>query len=851
MRKSLRQLQFLILAALITCGLRIAPVPEADHTIFIPFVATSTTSLSISDISDNRTDYTASEIPTYEKFEITFQVKNSVAQNFQIPYDPNPPNGLNRSNPKYNGISVDALFLPPGETDWNKAYHQPAFYYQFFDDQVKQGSDGQQRDWFYPAGAFAWKIRFSPDRAGEWQYRLTAVDASGRTQSASRSFVVSPSNNPGFIKISSTDSRYFEFDNGQPFNALGFQGTGSWDESILDKVPVYQNYEQNGINLTRIWISGIYGSAWLEWLGGRNQYDGYLPRSAIEPFHDPVNNRDLLTLQMDYEKDGDTGWFDACRFQFWDEPEAIKRNTNYRLQIRYWGQDISGPRISSYSNYGLVGKIGGGWDVNCYEPGTSNIVTNYGGNTSDWNVIEGTWNSGDNDFLPRIYLGLENVIQGQANILSISLREELGNGQFGPEILKEPSMEYDSYFPERSAYALDKTINLAEKYGVYLKLVIMEKNDTIYFKMDDDGTFVMPGESDNPDGFYGLGREVNKTRWLQEAWWRYLQARWGYSTHIHSWESANEGDPWLQTNYEMTDEMGKFMHCKVFGVTVSAGDGQKCTLDHPDSHLVTTSFWHSFPAEQFWMNANYPNVDYADVHAYISTSQVGVPADELDQMQWDAALYHLGHSRVLSGWHIGKPIVRGEAGIDYVGQQVEQPDLTLDQNGVWLHNYLWSTLDPGALTELYWWDENRENEPGPDGQPGLYEVYKYFSDFIHNIPLNNGNYVDVRATLSDPDLRVVGQKDPVNNRADLWVQNMKHTWKNVVDGLTDISGLSGNVTVDGFNPNTTLSVELHEFTDQGLPSIVKSSVQTDGNGTVVIPLPSDQQITDVGIKIGE
>ena len=267
--------------------------------------------------------------------------------------------------------------------------------------------------------------------------------------------------------------------------------------------------------------------------------------------------------------------------------------------------------------------------------------------------------------------------------------------------------------------------------------------------------------------------------------------------------------------------------------------------------MVTTSFWHSFPAEQFWMNNKYPNVDYADVHAYISTSQVGVPANELDQMQWDAALYHLGHSQVLAGWHIGKPIVRGEAGIDYVGQQVEQPDLALDQNGTWLHNYLWSTLDPGALIELYWWDKNRETEPGPDGQPGLYEVYKYFSDFVHDIPLNNGNYVDARASLSDPNLRVVGQKDPVNNRADLWVQNMKHTWKNVVDGVANISGLSGNVTLDGFTPNKTLPVELHEFTNQGLPSIVTSSVISDGNGQIVIPLPSSQQITDVGIKIGE
>ena len=224
----------------------------------------------------------------------------------------------------------------------------------------------------------------------------------------------------------------------------------------------------------------------------------------------------------------------------------------------------------------------------------------------------------------------------------------------------------------------------------------------IYNKLDDDGSFVLGGEEDNGDGFYGLGRVENKTRWLQKAWWRYLQARWGYSTAFHSWEATNEGDPWLESHYQLTDDMGKFMHCEAFGVSVAAGAGQPYSYNHPNHHMVTTSFWHSFPAEQFWKDSSYPNVDYADLHAYGSTSAVGIPQAELEKVQWDAVYYQTGHSQVTGGWDIGKPVVRGEAGIDSVSLQVEQPDLTQDQDGVWLHNYLWSTLDPGGLMELYW-----------------------------------------------------------------------------------------------------------------------------------------------------
>lgn len=112
---------------------------------------------------------------------------------------------------------------------------------------------------------------------------------------------------------------------------------------------------------------------------------------------------------------------------------------------------------------------------------------------------------------------LENVVQGMAFVEAVSLREDLGGGELGPEMMLRPSMAHHLYVPEERAYALDKIVALAEQHGVYLKLVVMEKDDKVYRKMADDGGW----ENDNVDGFYGLGRPVNKTRWLQQMWWRY------------------------------------------------------------------------------------------------------------------------------------------------------------------------------------------------------------------------------------------------------------------------------------------------------------------------------------------
>jgi len=117
--------------------------------------ANGNTGLSISEVTDNG----GSGIGKYKKLEITFQVNNSVAGNFQLPYDPNPPNGINPSlNPRHKGISVDAQFTAPG----GAIYNQPAFYYYTYQDGgVKSGWNGNY-EWIYPTDTLLGKYVFHP-----------------------------------------------------------------------------------------------------------------------------------------------------------------------------------------------------------------------------------------------------------------------------------------------------------------------------------------------------------------------------------------------------------------------------------------------------------------------------------------------------------------------------------------------------------------------------------------------------------------------------------------------------------------------------------------------------------------
>jgi len=114
---------------------------------------------------------------------------------------------------------------------------------------------------------------------------------------------------------------------------------------------------------------------------------------------------------------------------------------------------------------------------------------------------------------------------------------------------------------------------------------------------------------------------------------------------------------WFAGSWQTTDELGKTMSCRVFGVPVNRTDSQKCTLDHPNAHLVTTSFWHSFPGyTPIWLwhlgNPKYPNIGYADGHAYITTAQHQLLKSVNGKRR---RFYHLWHSQQ---WVVGTCLTR-------------------------------------------------------------------------------------------------------------------------------------------------------------------------------------------------
>ncbi len=789
--------------------------------------AAAQTGLRITQVTDNRSSYPGFTIPKYEKLEIDFQVEGSVAPNPQMPYDPAPPPGIAPGM----GISVNGHFTPD---DWRTVYTQPAFLYQEFSDEVRGN-----REWYYPTGRFVWKVRFSPPFPGHWHYRLTAEDAGGSSASNAVSFVVSPSTNKGFLRVSPRDVRYFEFEDGTYFPALGYNMNYdhvSWRSPVLDNRANFQALAANGIQLIRIWLSqwGIFGSEWTPWNSqDPAEHGAYLPANGIT-FAEAYPGSDVSMLVS-------ANRFRCMFIGLWKAPPAVKRNTVYRVRIRYKTRNMGTP-IDPAQPHGFVAKIGGWlWSDDaaqrCYAAGTGIAVTPHQArNTAGWEILEGSLQTGNADFLPNFFLVMENMAQGEAFVDHVWIEEVLGGGNYGPNIVSKPWMAHHLYFEQRNSYAFDKLLALAREHGVYLRPVVMEKNDRILNRIDYAGNTAADGGGN--DYFYGDGRRITKVRWLQRAWWRYLQARWGYSANIHSWELLNEGDPANGRHFALADEFGKYMH--------------QFTANR---HMVSTSTWHSFPRRDFWANPAYPDVDFADVHLYVprdaayglrvdgNTVPVGDGTSYADTAAASRDLSMLVGARQSLG--AGKPVIRGETG--FVAGSTDNPDLQLlaDREGLWLHQFIWSGINPGGLMESYWYETvhiyGRQGD-GVDLRPRFRSYY----NFIKDIPLNNGNYTDAAPTVAGTLLRAWGQKDTVLGRAHLWIHNTEHTWRKVVAG-TGHPAAGGRISLTGFRPGTNYRVEWWD-TAAGAPGRTET-LQADANGNLTLTVAD--LVADVAVRIGD
>ncbi len=186
----------------------------------------------------------AEQVPCYEKFELTFVTD----RRYTNPYDP-------------EVVDVQGHFLAPD----GQQIAVPGFFYQGY--RRQQTAEGFER--LIPVGGPQWKVRFAPKQVGRYRYYVTLRDALGELRSREAAFEATASlDTRGYLRVSRTDPRYFEFENGEFFFPMGINMRDGGDQAEAQKGTYdfdyfFQRFEEEGITFVRTWMAAWWGG--IEW----------------------------------------------------------------------------------------------------------------------------------------------------------------------------------------------------------------------------------------------------------------------------------------------------------------------------------------------------------------------------------------------------------------------------------------------------------------------------------------------------------------------------------------------------------------------------------------------------------
>ena len=181
--------------------------------------------LKLSGVAPDRT-----RVPRYGKVEFTLQLQGA----YENAFDP-------------REIAVDGRFKTPD----GKIVTIPGFYFQDYTHELKDGQEIMT-----PQGARGWRVRFSPTRIGHYNLTITAQDRTRKSvKSQPVEFECIPSDDPGFVRISKSDKRYFAFDNDRPYVPVGANVCWAYGPGLFSYDEWLPKYEQSGCNYLRLWLA--------------------------------------------------------------------------------------------------------------------------------------------------------------------------------------------------------------------------------------------------------------------------------------------------------------------------------------------------------------------------------------------------------------------------------------------------------------------------------------------------------------------------------------------------------------------------------------------------------------------
>ena len=309
----------------------------------------------------------ANSVASFEKFELTFELPDR----YPDPFDP-------------LRVSVVADFeTPKGQHTRIDGFYGLGYYRE----------KAVSGDEVLPQGPPYWRVRFCPLAPGTYRYTLTVKDAVGETRWGPGTFEATAAQQPGFVRVSKADPRFFEFDNGSPFFPIGhnirspfdtrmdgaFPWAQRWAEGSSAYIRYFDSMRQHGETLAEVWTAAW--SLGLEWsplwrgyhgVGRYNMINAWELDRVVEAAEKNgiylnlvINNHGKFSTWSDQEWAGNP--FNLANGGYLNAPEEFFTDTRaqdaFRKLMRYmvarWGYSTRIFAWQLWSELDLVGSYQG------------------------------------------------------------------------------------------------------------------------------------------------------------------------------------------------------------------------------------------------------------------------------------------------------------------------------------------------------------------------------------------------------------------------------------------------------------------------------------------------------------
>lgn len=183
-------------------------------------------------------------VEQFGKFESSLNISST----YENPYD-------------YDEIAVTAVFTAPN----GDQKEVDGFYIEDYDLNTTTGSLAPIGDGF--------KVRFSPDQIGTWNYEVSKTDSTGTSLVLSSSFQcidTNDENNHGFVRKNS--SNYLNFDDGNQYILIGENMAWQSGNTLTNYKGWLTRLSDFGGNFIRLWHA--HWGLGIEWKDGWNNFEG-------------------------------------------------------------------------------------------------------------------------------------------------------------------------------------------------------------------------------------------------------------------------------------------------------------------------------------------------------------------------------------------------------------------------------------------------------------------------------------------------------------------------------------------------------------------------------------------------